>query len=719
MLQRFAYLAGAAALVGCTSAPPMTTTPTAPVQPATSAARIPEPPLARQVPRQLEKHGHVRTDPYYWLKERTSAEVIGYLEAENAYADAVLRHTEPLQERLFEEIVARIPQKDESVPYFLDGYFYYQKFEPGKEYAIFARRKGSMEAPEQIMIDSNELAKGHSYFAIAGVSVSYGKNIVSLATDTVGRRIYTLRFRNLDTGEFLPDTIAAVTGNVAWANDNRTIFYTKQHPETLRWYQIYRHELGTDSSQDQLVYEEPDETFNSSVFRTKSKRYIVIESSHTLADEYRILEADNPRGQFRLFEPRLRGREYQIEHYGEHFYIRTNDGALNFRLMKTPVGATGRANWTVVIPHRPDVYLIDFEIFRDQLVLSERQAGLTRLRILPWSGQGEHYINFGEPAYTASFGINPEFDTPWLRYVYSSLTTPGSTYDYNMNTGERILRKRDRVGEQFDPDNYLTERLQAPARDGKLVPISLVYRKGFQRNGTHPLLLYGYGSYGSSSEAFFRSAEISLLDRGFVYAIAHIRGGQELGREWYESGKLFNKKNTFTDFIDAADFLIARKYADPANVFAAGGSAGGLLMGAVVNMRPELWKGVVARVPFVDVITTMLEPDIPLTTAEYDEWGDPNRQPDYDYILSYSPYDQVERKAYPNLLVTTGLHDSQVQYWEPAKWVARLRALKTDHNLLVLKTNMEAGHGGASGRFRRHRETAMIYAFLLDLAGRG
>jgi oligopeptidase B len=720
MFQRFAYLSAAAALMlSCAGAPPMTTTPTAPAaQTASSSVAVAQPPVAKALSRQLEKHGHVRNDPYYWLKDRTNPEVIAYLEAENAYTDQRLRHTEPLQQRLYEEIVARIPQSDESVPYFLDGYFYYQKFEPGKEYAIFARRKASMDAPEEIMIDSNELAKGHSFFSIVGVSVSYGRNIVSFATDTVGRRFYTLRFRNLDTDELLPDTIAAVTGNVAWANDNKTIFYSKQHPETLRSYQIYRHELGTDSSQDTLVYEEADDTFGSHVFRTKSKRYIVIGSSHTLADEYRILEADNPRGTFRLFEPRVRGREYQIEHYGDHFYIRTNDEALNFRLMKTPVAATGRANWTAVIPHRPDVYLMDFEIFRDQLVLSERQAGLTRLRIRPWSGSGEHYINFGEPAYAASFGTNPEFDTPWLRYVYSSLTTPGSTYDYNMNTAERILKKRDKVGGGFDPANYLTERMEATARDGKRIPISLVYRKGFQRNGSHPLLLYGYGSYGSSSEASFKSAEISLLDRGFVYAIAHVRGGQEMGREWYETGKLFQKMNTFTDFIDVADFLVANQYADPRNLFAMGGSAGGLLMGAVVNMRPELWKGVVARVPFVDVITTMLEPDIPLTTAEYDEWGDPNRKTDYQYMLSYSPYDQVERKGYPNLLITTGLHDSQVQYWEPAKWAAKLRAMKTDNNLLLLKTNMEAGHGGASGRFRRHRETALIYAFLLDLAGR-
>lgn len=678
---------------------------------------VPEAPAARVIPRQLEKHGQVRTDNYYWLKERQNPEVISYLQAENAYTAARLRPTEPLQEALFQEIVARIPQSDESVPYFLDGYFYYHRYEPGREYAIYSRRKGSMEAPEEIMIDANELARDHNYFSVAGISVSYQRNLLAFSTDTVGRRIYTLRFKNLDTGELLPDVIEEVAGNVAWAADNKTIFYTKQHPETLRWHQIYRHELGTDPSRDALIFEETDETYSTWVFRTKSKRYLVIGSSHTLADEYRVLESDNPRGEFRILEPRQRGREHSIEHFGQHFYIRTNDGAKNFRLMRTPVDATRRENWVEVVPHRPEVFLIDFEVFREHLTISERQDGLTRLRIIPWTGSGEHYIQFQEPAYAASFGDNKEMDTPILRYLYSSLTTPATTYDYNMKTGERVLRKRDKVGGGFDSENYRTERLQAPARDGRPVPVSVVYRKGFRRDSTRPLLLYAYGSYGSSSEASFKSDVLSLLDRGFVYAIAHIRGGQELGRDWYEEGKLLRKKNTFTDFLDVADFLVDQKYADPGNVFASGGSAGGLLMGAVMNMRPERFRGVVARVPFVDVITTMLESDIPLTTSEYDEWGDPNQKEFYEYMLSYSPYDQVERKSYPHLLVTTGLHDSQVQYWEPAKWVAKLRAMNTGDSLILLKTNMEAGHSGASGRFKRHRETALIYAFLLHLAG--
>jgi oligopeptidase B len=716
MFVRFLLVAALTLAVSCATNQPTMTTTDSTEEASESTSTAPQPPKALEVPKSLTMHGNVRRDDYYWLKERSNPEVIAYLEAENAYTAAVLDHTRPLQEKLYQEIVARIPQSDESVPYFLDGYFYSQRFEPGKEYPIFVRRKGTMDAPEEVMIDSNELAKGHGFFSITGVSVSSGRNIAAFSTDTVGRRLYTLGFRNLETGEYLPDRIPNLTGNAAWANDNKTIFYTRQHPDTLRWYQVYRHELGTDPLRDELVYEERDDTFSSYVFRTKSKRYIVIGSSHTLADEYRFVSADEPRSAFQVFQPRERGREHSIEHFGDHFYIRTNDAARDFRLMRTPVTATTRPNWTEVIPHRPGLFLSEFEVFRDFLVLSEREGGLERIRVKPWSGSGEHSIKFDEPAYAANFGQNPEFETPVLRYVYSSLTTPASTYDHNMKTGERVLRKREKVGGGFDQGNYVTERLQAAARDGRAVPISVVYRKGFRRDGTNPLLLYAYGSYGSSTEASFKPEVISLLDRGFVYAVAHIRGGQEMGRAWYEEGKLLQKKNTFTDFIDAAEFLTAKKYADRNNVFALGGSAGGLLMGAVVNMRPDLFKGVIARVPFVDVITTMLEPDIPLTTAEYDEWGDPNKKEFYDYMLSYSPYDQVERKAYPNLLVTTGLHDSQVQYWEPAKWVAKLRAMKTDNNVVLLKTNMEAGHGGASGRFRRHRETAEMYAFLVDLA---
>jgi oligopeptidase B len=691
-----------------------TTSPTTSAPP--PAVSGPKAPSAALKPTVLEQHGLKRTDEYYWLRERENPEVIAYLNAENAYLKESMRHTEPLQEQLYQEIVARIPQRDESVPTLRDGYYYSTRFEEGKEYPIYVRRKGSLTAAEEVMLDVNALAAGQSYFAVAGVSVSSGNDILAYSTDNVGRRKYTLRFKNLVTGEVLPDAIPEVTGNAAWANDNRTLFYTRKHPETLRSYRVFRHELGTDPASDALVFEETDETFSTYVFRTKSKRYIMIGSDQTLASEYRYLDADQPRSELKILEPRQRGREYDVDHYGDHFYIRTNDGARNFRLMRTPVTATSRSNWTEVIPHRADVYLGGFEIFRNHLVVSERKDGLIRLRVMPWSGDGDHYITFDEPAYVARIDDNPEFDTTKFRFGYSSLTTPSSTYEYDMTSRERTLLKRTKVGGGYDPANYRTERIYATARDGKRVPVSILYRNGFKKDGSAPLFLYAYGSYGSSSDPNFNSSVISLVDRGFVYAIAHIRGGQEMGREWYEDGKLLKKKNTFTDYIDAAEHLIAEKYADRNNVFGYGGSAGGLLIGAVINMRPDLFKGVVAAVPFVDVITTMLDASIPLTTGEYDEWGNPADREYYDYMLSYSPYDNVEPKAYPNLLVTTGLHDSQVQYWEPAKWVARLRAKKTDDNLLLMHTNMDAGHGGQSGRFRRQKETALMYAFVLDLA---
>ena len=680
-------------------------------------AAMPEPPIAVKRPHNLEIHGDVRVDDYYWLRDRENPEVIAYLEAENEYLNAMMQDTEVLQQTLYDEIVARIPQTDESVPVRLDDYYYYTRYEEGQEYPIYARRKGSLDAPEEIILDANELAAGHEFFDVRGVSASIGHDILVFATDTQGRRKYDLRFRDLRSGEILPDVIEDATPNTAWAKDDKTIFYTRQDPETLRWYQIYRHEVGTDPDDDVLVYQENDDTFSSYVYRTKSKDYIVIGSSQTLADEYRILPADQPAGTFRLFTPRERGHEHSIDHAGEHFYIRTNDNASNFRLMKTPESATTRDNWTEVIPHRADTYLSGFEVFRNHLVLSERSNALTHVRIIPWDGGKDHYISFDEPAYVVYPKDNPEFDTDVLRFGYTSMTTPTSTYDYDMSSRERELLKRDKVGGGFDPDDYRTERVWATARDGVRIPVSIVYnRHNYEKNGEHPLLLYGYGSYGASMDPRFDSGRLSLLDRGFGYAIAHIRGGQEMGRDWYESGKLLTKKNTFTDFIDVGEFLIAENYADPDELFAYGGSAGGLLMGAIVNMRPDLWGGVVAAVPFVDVVTTMLDPDIPLTTSEYDEWGNPNDREYYDYILSYSPYDQVEAKAYPPMLVTTGLHDSQVQYWEPAKWVAKLRAMKTDHNPLLMYTNMEAGHGGATGRFKRHRETARVYAFFLDLA---
>ena len=675
------------------------------------------PPTAKVVPKRLEQNGSVRVDDYYWLKQRDEPEVRRYLEAENAYTQATMAHTAGLQETLFQEFKTRIKQTDVSVPYREDDYLYYSRTEEGKDYPIYCRKKGTLEAAEEVLLDVNRECEGHKFCSVRPGSVSSGQQILVYSIDTVGRRFYTLRFKSLKSGEMLPDTITDVTGNVAWANDDRTLFYTKQDPETLRSYRVYRHELGTDPAKDKLVFEEKDETFDCFVFKTKSKRYVMIESSQTLSSEYRYLDADEPRGKFRVFEPRRRDHEYEVDHFGDAFYVRTNHQAKNFRLMKTAVGKTGMKHWTEELPHRDDVFLEEIEIFRDYLVVSERKGGLLQLRIRPWSREGEHYVDFGEAAYVAYPTDNFVLDSRVLRYGYSSMTTPFSVYDYDMGSREKTLLKREEVLGGFDPANYKTERVEVTARDGKKVPLSLVYRLPFERDASRPLLLYGYGSYGASLDPDFDPFRISLLDRGFVWAIAHVRGGQELGREWYEDGKLLHKKNTFTDFIDCAEYLTRERYADPVRVLAWGGSAGGLLVGAVVTMKPELWRGAIADVPFVDVVTTMLDDDIPLTTAEFDEWGDPKDKTYYDYILSYSPYDQTKAGAYPSLFVTTGLHDSQVQYWEPAKWVAKLRAVKTDSNVILLRTEMEAGHGGLSARDDRYRERALRYAFLLDVAG--
>ena len=676
-----------------------------------------EPPVAAVKPYKLEKHGHTRVDNYYWLRERENPEVIAYLEAENKFLNASIAYLKPLREKLFEEFKTRIKQTDESVPYLRRGYYYYSRMEAGKNYPILARKK-ALDAPEEILLDGNKLAEGTKYFSIGNAAVSTSNQILAYATDTIGRRFYTYRFRNLASGDQLPDVIKDVTPSGVWAGDNKTFFYVKQDPQTLRSYQVYRHVLGTDPSKDLLIYEEKDVTFRVGVRKTKSEKYILIGSSQTLTTEFRYLDAANPSGEFRIIQPRVRGHEYEPDHYGDSFYIRTNSGkSPNYRLMKTSVDKTEMSNWQEVIGHRADVFIDDFDIFRDYLVVTERRNGLTQLRVRPWSGAAEHYVDFGEPAYAASPTFNYEFNTDLLRFNYSSLTTPNSVYDYNMKTKAKALLKRDEVLGGFDQENYLTERVYAPSHDGVKIPVSVVYRKGTQRNGTAPLFQYAYGSYGMSTDARFNPFAISLLDRGFVYAVAHIRGGQEMGRQWYEDGKLMKKKNTFRDFIAATEYLVANKYADPKRVFAAGGSAGGLLMGAVMNMRPDLYNGMIAAVPFVDVVTTMLDDSSPLTTFEYDEWGNPNEQPAYEYMLSYSPYDQLEKKAYPNLLVTTGLHDSQVQYWEPAKWVAKQRQLRADKKRLLLYTNMEAGHGGASARYKRYEETALQYAFVLDLAG--
>jgi oligopeptidase B len=673
--------------------------------------------MVKRIPTRLEKHGHVRIDDYYWLRERDNPEVIAYLKAENDHAEKQMSHAKALQEKLFAEIKGRIKQTDMSVPFRLDDYFYYTRYEEGKEYPLYARKRGSLDQPEEIMLDANVLAVGHEFFSIGGWSVSFEHNLLAYAVDTQGRRMFTSYVKDLTTGRLLQDIIADVTENLVWANDNRTLFYSKQDPTTLRPFRIYRHVLGTDRNQDQLVFEEKDETYSAYIFKSKSKKFLLMLSAHATSHEYRYLDAYDPFGEFKLFLARERNHEYHVDHFQERFIIRTNDGAKNFRLAATPVDKPGKEHWQEIIPHRSDVYLGDFEIFRDHLVLEERKRGLTQIRVIPWSGAEAYDLEFEEPAYRANVGTNPEINTTVLRYEYTSMKTPLSIYDFDMNTRHKTLLKQEEVLGGFRSEDYDSERLYAPAVDGTEVPISIVYRKGMKKDAQHPLLLYGYGAYGVSIDAAFASPRLSLLDRGFVFAIAHVRGGQELGRQWYEDGKLLNKKNTFTDFIACAEFLIREKFTRPDRLFAMGRSAGGLLMGAVTNMRPDLFKGIVAEVPFVDVITTMLDPSIPLTTGEYDEWGDPNQREYYFYMLSYSPYDNVEAKDYPNLLITGGLHDSQVQYWEPAKWASKLRALKTDKNRLLLKTNMDAGHGGASGRFRRHHETAFAYTFLLDLAG--
>ena len=674
------------------------------------------PPSAKQTSKTLVAHGDERIDNYYWLNQREDTEVISYLEEENAYREGVMSHLADFQDELYEELIARIKKTDMSVPYQDNGYYYYSRYEEGREYPIHARKKGSLESDEEVMLDVNKLAEGYEFYQVAGRSVSPDNKILAYAEDTLSRRIYTIKFLNLETGEYFTDVLTNTTGSAVWANDNQTIFYTSKD-DALRSYKIFRHKLGTDQSDDELIWHEKDETFSTFIYKSKSKKYLIAGSWATLSTEFRLLDADNPYGEFRVFQPRERDLEYTIGHYGDKFYVRANLDAKNFRLMECGEDKTGKEHWTEVIAHRDDVLLEGMDIFKDYLVLSERKAGITQLRVRPWDGE-EHYIDFGEDAYVAYTSVNRDFDTDILRIGYQSMTTPNTTYDYDMRSRKKELLKQEEVLGGFDPANYRSKRIYAKARDGIEVPVSLVYHKDTKIDGSSPCLLYGYGSYGASMNPSFRHTRLSLLDRGFVYAIAHIRGGEEMGRQWYEDGKLLKKKNTFTDFIDCGKYLIEQGYSDSDNLFAMGGSAGGLLMGAVVNMNPTMWKGVVAAVPFVDVVTTMLDETIPLTTGEYDEWGNPNEKEYYDYIKSYSPYDNVEAKDYPALLVTTGLHDSQVQYWEPAKWVAKLRELKTDQNPLLMYCNMDAGHGGASGRYRRYKETAMEYAFLLDLAGK-
>ncbi|MDR7129591.1 oligopeptidase B [Algoriphagus sp. 4150] len=673
-------------------------------------------PKAKKIAQLLETHGHQRTDNYYWMRDRENPEVIEYLNAENEYLKASLKSTEEFQEKLFQEMKGRIKEDDESVPYLKSGYYWYVKYETGGEYPLYCRKKGSLNAIEEIFLDVNLLAEGKAYYQVGGTAASSDLRILAFAVDEVGRRIYEIRFKDLETGELLPDHIPAITGNFVWAEDGRTLFYSKQDPETLRSYQIYSHQLGTSTGDDILIYEEKDEEFSCVVHKTKSEKYILIHSESTISSEMRFLDATNPTGEFTLLQARIPYLEYAADHYEDYFWIRTNHEAQNFKLVKAPIGNPSLENWEDVIPHRESVLLEDFDIFSHFLVTQERSNGLCKINIKPWDGTAGHSLEFDDETYTAWISTNPEFDTQILRFGYNSLVTPPSTFDYHMVTKEKTLLKQQEIIGGYDASAYTSARIWAKAADGVMVPISLVYKiDKFTPDGSNPLLLYSYGSYGYSMDAHFSGSRLSLLDRGFVFAIAHIRGGEDLGRGWYEDGKMLKKRNTFTDYISCAEHLIAEKYTSPEHLYAMGGSAGGLLMGAVMNLRPDLFNGLIAAVPFVDVVTTMLDESIPLTTGEFQEWGNPKDKEYYDYMLSYSPYDNVEAKDYPNLLITSGLHDSQVQYWEPTKWVAKLRELKTDSKLLFLHTNMEAGHGGASGRFNSLKEMALEYTFLFYL----
>ncbi len=674
-------------------------------------------PKAKKIEKILEIHGDKRTDHYFWMNERENPEVTKYLEAENAYCDFVMKDTEYFQEQLFEEMKARYKKDDESLPYFFNQYWYIVRYEAGKEYPIFTRKFQTLENPEEIIIDTNILAEGEKFFEIGSVSVSPNNEIVSFSDDKVGRRIYTIKFKNLKTGEVYSDIIPNCTGKAVWANDNEHIFYIRKD-QSLRAFQVYLHKLGTSSEEDKLVFHEKDDAFDVNVFKTKSLKYIFIASSSSTSDEHHFIPAENVHADWKVIQPRTEDLEYAVEHYQNEFYIITNaDDSTNFKIVKTNIENCGIENWKDLIPHRKEVLLEGFEIFENYLVLEERNEGLLQIRIIENETGNEHYLPFSDPAYAAYIGINLDFDTQKLRFGYTSLTQPNSTFEYDMKEKTTILLKQQEVlGGTFSSENYISERIWAPSRDGKSkIPVSLVYHKSTQKTAETPLLLYGYGSYGHTVDASFSNVRLSLLDRGFIYAIAHIRGGEYLGRDWYEDGKMLFKKNTFFDFIDAAKFLISENYTSTKHLYAMGGSAGGMLMGTIMNFEPELFNGIVAQVPFVDVVTTMLDETIPLTTGEFEEWGNPKNLEYYQYMKSYSPYDNVEAKNYPNTLITTGFHDSQVQYWEPAKWTAKLRELKTDQNILIFKTDMSSGHGGASGRFESLKEDALEFAFLFKL----
>lgn len=651
------------------------------------------------------------------IKDEQTTKVLDFLNAENDYYNQITAHTNDFQSSLFEEMKSRIKEDDESVPYKKNGYFYITKYEKGQQYPIYTRKKESLDAEEALLFNVNELAEGHDYFQLGGLNVSPNNELVAFSVDTISRRQYVLHIKNLKTGKVYDDVITNTNGGSVWANDNKTLFYTKKDPVSLRSYKIYKHVLGTSESDDVEVFHESDDTFGTFVTKSKSNKYIIIGSYSTVSSEYQFLDADTPNGTFQTIQKRERNLEYDIAHYNDHFYIRTNkDGAINFKLMKTPVTKTSKENWTDVIPHREDTLLEDMSIFKNFLVLEERNNGLNKIRIKRWDDTKDYYLPFDEETYSASVHSNSDFDTNTIRYSYNSMTTPSTVVDFNMSTKAKEIKKEQEVlGGTFDKNNYTSKRVWVTARDGKKVAVSLVHRKDTELNENTPLLLYAYGSYGATMSDGFSTVRLSLLDRGFVFGIAHIRGSEYLGRNWYEDGKLLNKKNTFNDFVDCSKFLIEHTYTSANHLYAMGGSAGGLLMGAIVNMNPELYNGIIAQVPFVDVISTMLDESIPLTTGEFDEWGNPKNKEYYDYIKSYSPYDQVKAQAYPNMLITTGYWDSQVQYWEPAKWIAKLREYKTDENVLLLQTNMEAGHGGASGRFDALKEVAREYSFILDL----
>lgn len=678
-----------------------------------------QPPVAEIVPKELVTHGHTRIDNYYWMNDREDQRVIDYLNAENEYYQKMTEHTKKFQEELFEEMKSRIQEDDESVPYFKNGYFYITRYEKGKDYPIYSRKKGNLNAKEEILFDCNKMAEGKKYFNLGSFSVSEDNKLALFSTDVIGRRQYIIQVKNLETGEILSDKIENTTGGGTWANDNLTFFYTKKDDVTLRSDKIYRHTLGSKASADVLIFHEKDETFNTFIYKEKSNKYLIIGSGSTVSNEYRFLDANNPNGEFKLFQKRERDLEHNISYFNGDFYIVTNkDGATNFKIMKCSEKATSKENWVDLIPHRKDFFVEDIEIFKNYLVISERNNGLNKLRIITWDKKSDYYLPFESETYVAYTSTNLEFDTDILRYGYQSMITPNSTIDFNMATKEKtVLKEQQVLGGKFDKMNYVEERVWATAADGTKIPMSMVYRKGMKKDGNNPVLQYAYGSYGYTIDPYFSTSRLSLLDRGFVFVICHLRGGQYMGREWYENGKMLKKMNTFTDFVACSKFLIEQKYTSANHLYAQGGSAGGLLMGVITNLAPELYNGIVSQVPFLDVVTTMLDETIPLTTGEFDEWGNPKNKEYYDYMLSYSPYDNLTARDYPNILITSGFHDSQVQYWEPTKYVAKLRTLKTDKNKLFLDTNMDAGHGGASGRYEALKEVAKVYAFLLDLEG--